>query len=126
MDSKRFAAEIFLLALEQVTALRIEFDWLDDEIMTTTTQLDRICCQGVLHRKLYRKFLRERKCAFGIFVMTRSRHKVSITATVWIGTITATASVVVNITTLGGSGKEGTLKSTTPQYGVRINVVDPF
>ena len=118
MDSKRFAAEIFLLALEQVTALRIEFDWLDDEIMTTTTQLDRICCQGVLHRKLYRKFLRERKCAFNILVvLSRSRHKVSIT--VWIGTITATAtaSVGVIITTPGGSGREGTLGTKHCVYG---------
>ena len=114
---------------EQVTALRIEFDWLDDEVTTTTTQLDRICRQGVLHGKLYRKVLRERKCAFGSFViMFRSLHKVSITATVWIGTITATAtaSVRVIITTLGGSGREGTLELTTPQCGVRINVVDPF
>ena len=51
----------------QATALRIEFDWLDDEITTTTSQLDRICRQGVLHGKLYRKVLRERKCAFGRF-----------------------------------------------------------
>ena len=58
---------MFVAEPEQVTALRVEFDWLDDEITTTTTQLDRICRQGVLHRKLYRKVLRERKCAFGRF-----------------------------------------------------------
>ena len=35
-----------IVALEQVTALRIEFDWLDDKIIrttTTTTTTSRIC-----------------------------------------------------------------------------------
>ena len=110
---------MFVAPPEQVTALlRIEFDWLDDEITTTTTQLDRICRQGVLHGKLYRKVLSERKCAFGSFVLIfRSRHKVSITVTAPVGII---------ITTLGASGREGTLECTTPQCGVRINVIDPF